>query len=59
MKFNVFFQANGVVVINAKSQAEAEAKAEDLADEQITEAIDHVEILDVVKVGKKSGPAAN
>ena len=25
MKFNVLFQANGVVVINAKSQAEAEA----------------------------------
>jgi len=37
MKFNVLFQATGVVVINAKSQAEAEAKAEDLADEQIAE----------------------
>jgi hypothetical protein len=59
MKFNVLFQATGVVVINAKSQAEAEAKAEDLADEQIAEAIDNVEILDVVKASKKSGPAAD
>ena len=59
MKFNVLFQATGVIVINAKSQAEAEAKAENLADEQITEAIDHVEILDVVKASKKSGPAAD
>ena len=59
VKFKVYFQANGVAVINAKSQAEAEAKAENLADEQIAEAIDHVEILDVVKAGKKSGPAAD
>jgi hypothetical protein len=59
MKFNVLFQATGVIIINAKSQAEAEAKAEDLADEQITEAIDNVEILDVVKASKKSGPAAD
>ena len=59
MKFKVFFQATGVVVVNAKSQAEAEAKSEDLADEQVAEAIDHVEILDVVNAGKKSGPAAD
>jgi hypothetical protein len=59
MKFKVFFQATGVVVVNAKSQAEAEDKAENLADDQITEAIGNVEILDVVKAGEKSAPAAD
>jgi hypothetical protein len=53
VKFNVFFQANGVVVIDAESQAEAEAKAEDLSGKQIADAIDNVEILDVVKVEEK------
>jgi hypothetical protein len=52
MKFKVFFAANGCVVIKAKSQAEAEEKAEQLSDEQIAEAIDNVEILDVVREGK-------
>ena len=35
MKFDVYFQATGRAVINAKSQADAEAKAEKLTDEQI------------------------
>ena len=52
MKFKVLFVANECVVINAKSQAEAEEKAEHLSDEQIAEAIDNVEILDVVREGK-------
>ena len=55
MKFKVFFQATGVVVINAKSHAEAEVKAEELTDERVAEAIDNVTILDVVKASKKSG----
>jgi len=49
MKFKVLFSANGCVVINAKSQAEAEEKAEHLSDEQIAEAIDNVTIMDVVR----------
>ena len=48
MKFKVLFQATGCIVINAKSQAEAEEKAENLTDEQIVESIDNVEILDVL-----------
>lgn len=57
MKFNVFFQANGVAVIEAKSQADAEAKAENLTDEQIAEGIDDVTILNVEQATKKSGSA--
>ena len=52
MKFKVLFSAHGCVVINAKSQAEAEEKAEQLSDEQIADAIDNVEIVDVVREGK-------
>ena len=52
MKSNVLFTATGCVVINATSQADAEEKAEHLSDEQIVEAIDNVEILDVVREGK-------
>ena len=52
MKFKVLFSANGCIVINAKSQAEAEEESEHLSDEQIFEAIDNVEILDVVREGK-------
>lgn len=54
MKFKVFFTASGIVDIDAKSQAEAEEKAEHLSDEQIVEAIDNVEILDVVREGQQS-----
>ncbi len=59
MKFKVFFQANGVAVINAKSQAEAETKAKELTDEQIAEAIDSVTVTEVVKAGKGSGRTAD
>lgn len=59
MKFKVFFQANGVAVINAKSQAEAETKAEELTDEQIAEAIDNVTVIEVVKAGNGSGRTAD
>jgi hypothetical protein len=52
MKFKVLFVANGSIVIDANSQAEAEEKAEHLSDEQTAEAIDSVDILDVVKEGK-------
>ena len=58
MKFKVYFQATGVAVINAKSQADAEGKAENLTDEQIADAIDDVTILDVEKAAKKPGPTA-
>ena len=52
MKFKVLFVANGSIVIDANSQAEAEEKPEHLSDEQTAEAIDSVDILDVVKEGK-------
>jgi hypothetical protein len=55
MKFRVLFVANGSIIVDADSQAEAEEKSENLSDAQVAGAIDSVEILDVVREGKQSG----